>query len=181
MPAPRFSALSAAVLAAVLAAALCAGIASAQDATTDDTDNAANAQALEAAHQAALRRVALESKVRRELMLQRVCNAPASASCSDTNNANCAAEIAQSCQSFKEEAATCLQDAANYCATSTDANCEDVRSAQCPSYDKQSLADLFAKYPALELDQKTRLARYAAQLDARLGNWFTRLFGSSGS
>jgi len=137
-------------------------------------------QSLEIAHRAAMRRTGVEKQALRELTLQRVCNVSSSASCSGNNDPRCVVQVEQACATLKAQAAACIQTAKNYCASVADSNCLAQQIARCPSAKKQPIEQLLAKYPKLSTEQKFRLAQIAQELDAKQGNWFTRLLSQVG-
>ncbi len=134
-------------------------------------------KSLEVAHDAGRRRAKLEKEAERELTLQRVCNVSPATACKNNATPQCVQQVQQSCSQLKTQVARCLQNAKTYCASAAIPNCMKQRTAQCPSAKKQPLAQFFAKYPKLAPDQKMRLTKLAQELDAKQGNWFTRLLG----
>lgn len=137
-------------------------------------------QSLETAHRAAIRRTDLERRALNELTLQRICAVSPSSACATTNDPRCAAQVEQTCANLKNEAAACVQNAKNYCASASDANCFAQQTLHCPSAKKQPVEKVLAKYPKLSLEQKLRLTRIAQELDAKQGNWFSRLLDRVG-
>ncbi len=132
---------------------------------------------LEVAHRAAMQRNQQEKKALRELTLQRICSISAGTACaSDANIAQCTAQVEQSCVAFQAEADNCAQSAQQTCANEVDPNaCYQRRTAQCPSFKKQPIEQLLAKYPRLSAAQKSRLIAAAAELDAKTGGLWSNL------
>lgn len=140
-------------------------------------DEKYNVESLQVAHKAAIRHRELEQKALRELLLQRVCNNKA-AYCANNASAGCAGQLAQMCAAIKQQAATCLAQAKQYCtAFPHNDDCLDQRQAQCPSAKKQSLDQLLAKYPKLSAQQQAHVRQVAQQIDTNLNtNWIGDLF-----
>ncbi len=134
---------------------------------------------LEIAHRAGIRRTMLMNKAVRELTLQRICNNSASDNCAnDAHQAQCVAQIEQSCAMLQAEAQTCIANAKQACSNSFDAStCESNQTVLCPSLKKQSIEQLLAKYSKLTDAQKTRLTQIAAELDAKTSGWWSNLIG----
>lgn len=137
-------------------------------------------QALDIAHHAAIRRMAVEKQALNELTLQRICDISPSNACATTNDPRCETQVEQTCANLKIEAATCIQNAKNYCASASDNNCLAQQTSHCPSAKKQPIEKLLAKYPKLSMEQKLRLTRVAQELDAKQSNWFARLLDRVG-
>lgn len=132
---------------------------------------------LEIARRAATQRNRQEEKALRELTLQRVCGVPASRICAqDSNAAQCIAQIEQACATLKAEAYDCAKRAPLGCANEADPQaCTQRRMALCPSFKKQPIQQLLAKYPRLSAAQKSRLTAAAAELDAKTKGWWSNL------
>ena len=158
---------------AALAALLIATPAWAQQ--TDDTAAVDNTAALAVAHRTAIRRLQQGRAAKRELTLQYACHTSTSTACSgDSNPAQCALDLVQACAALKAAADNCVANAAAYCASAADPDtCETRRTALCPSYDRQPIALLLAKYPLLSAAQKGQLRTLAATLEAEDGGWWS--------
>jgi len=136
---------------------------------------------LQTAHRAAIRRNEMEQSALRELLLQRTCGNPA-AYCAINATPDCATQLQQQlqqmCASIQQQAASCLSNAAQYCATTGQSStCLAQRSALCPTAKWQPTDKLLAKYPKLTLQQQAHVRQVAQQIDANQGgNWIGNLF-----
>lgn len=154
-----------------------------------DAQPVAEADTLEVARRAAVRRNRQEQRAIRELLVQStgLCQrSNPEQYCPSGNRVGCAAQLKQTCASLANRATQCKAQAKQFCTQQRGGNrCMEQVSRQCPSAKRQDIDTLLARYHDLTPAQKARVKQLAKELEdnkdkTKLGGLISSLLGLLG-